>query len=161
MPNKSTEQLSEFLMNSGITVASPELAIGHEMTFLSGPKRTVVVHFAETDFPVHFKKTIEAILSIEAGWFLVPREGTFEASSFKKRELSLLIDQLISHLPHLTNVGEDLYIIGESGEVLVSYDHHFKDEGLGIGFSVIEKAGLLLVVLNELGCELDLISDQS
>ena len=113
------------------------------------------------DFPFYTRFSNVRKISYVIGWFLVPRESTFAASTFKKRELSLLIDQLISHLPHLTNIGEDLYIIGESGKVLVSYDHHFKDEGLGIDFSSIEKAGLLLGLLNELGSELDLISDQS
>ncbi len=129
------------------------------MSFLSWSKRILVVYFSEIDFPVHFKKTIEVILSIESEWFLVPREGAFAASDFNKQELSLLTDQLISHLPYLTNVGEDLYIIGESRKVIVSYDHHFKDEGLKIDFLDIEKAGLLLSLLNELNSELDLMSD--
>jgi hypothetical protein len=157
----NTEQLNEFLAKAGITVPSPELGIGHEIQFLKGPKRTVVVHFAETDFPVHFKRIMEVILSIEPGWFLVPREGVFTASTFEKRKLSLLMDKLIFHLPHLTNVGEDMYIVGQSGKVLVAYDHHFKEEGLGIDFSDIEKAGLLLGLLNELGSELELLSSKS
>ena len=96
MSNLNSEQLVEFLVKSGITVASPELSIGHEMSFFSGPKRTLVVHFSKNDFTFHFKKTIETILIIEEGWFLVPREGTFAASNFKKQEFSLLADQLIS-----------------------------------------------------------------
>lgn len=161
MSDISTEQLNKFLAKAGIAVAGSELDIGHELSFRNGPTRTIVIHFAESDFPVHFKKTMETILSVEPRWFLVPRESVYMASFFKNGELSLLIDRLISHLPSLTNVGEDLYLVGESGSIIVFYDHHFKEDGLEIDFSDIEKAGFLLSQLNELGSEVELLSNQT
>jgi len=53
-------------------------------------------------------------------------------------------------------VSDDLYLVSQSGDVIVRYDHHIYASGLTIYINNIIKSNELLVGLNTLGTELDL-----
>jgi hypothetical protein len=154
----SEEQLRKILAEAGISLAGSQLDTGNELSYRDDPARIIVVYFDETDIPGELSKTLEQILSVEPCWILVPREGTGSASVFEKPDIQNLIKRLISHLPKMNNVGEDLYLIGKSGKVFISFNHHMSEEGLGIFLSDVGVAGTLLSVLNEIGAELELFS---
>jgi hypothetical protein len=160
MPEINEEQLRKILAEAGISIAGSELDTGNDLSYKENPARIINVYFDESDIPGGLSKTLEQILSVEPCWILVPREGSGKASVFEKQDTQNLVKQLIDHLPKMNNVGEDLYIIGKSGNVFISFDHHLLEEGLGIFLSDIGTAGTLLGVLNEIGAELELFADR-
>jgi len=160
MPEINEEQLRKILAEAGISIAGSELDTGNELSYQENPARIINIYFDESDIPSGLGKTLEQILSVEPCWILVPREGSSKASVFEKQDTQSLVKQLIAHLPEMSNVGEDLYIIGKSGNVFISFDHHLPEEGLGIFLSDVGTAGTLLGVLNEIGAELELFADR-
>ena len=160
MPEIKEEQLRKILAEAGISLAGSELDTGNDLSYKENPARIIVVYFDESDIPDGLAKTLEQILSVESCWILVPREGTGSASVFEKQDTQSLVNQLIAHFPKMNNVGEDLYVIGKSGNVFISFDHHLTEEGLGIFLSDVGTAGTLLGVLNEIGAELELFADR-
>ena len=160
MPEINEEQLRKILAEAGISIAGSELDTENELSYKENPARIIVVYFDESDIPGGLAKTLEQILSVESCWVLVPREGSDKASVFEKQDIQSLVKHLIAQLPKMNNVGEDLYIIGKSGNVFISFDHHLLEEGLGIFLSDIGTAGTLLGVLNEIGAELELFADR-
>ena len=152
------EQLRKILAEAGISIAGSELDTGNELSYKENPARIIIVYFDESDIPGGLGKTLEQILSVESCWILVPREGSEKASVFEKQDIQSLVKQLIDHLPKMNNVGEDLYLIGKSGNVFISLDHHLSEEGMGIFLSDVEKAGDILSILNKCGAEFELFS---
>jgi hypothetical protein len=156
----NTEQLKKILAEAGISLAGSELDNGNEISYKENPARIIVVYFDESDIPDGLAKTLEQVLSVETCWILVPREGSGKASAYEQQETQSLIERLISHLPKMNNDGEDLYIIGKSGNVFISFDHQLPDQGLGIFLSDVGTAGTLLGILNRMGAELELFADR-
>lgn len=155
------EELSKIFKGAGMSTADPGLDMGLDLSFRKGPARVMVVYFDESDFPGLFRKTLEQIFSIEPCWLLIQREGSGQVLAFERPEFPDLIDRMNSHLPQLTHVGEDWYLMAKSGEVLVSFDHHLSEDGLTLSLSNVAKAGTLLQSLNEIGAELELFSERA
>jgi hypothetical protein len=158
MSEINQEQLRKILAEAGISIAGSELDTGNELSYRNDPERIIVVYFDEPDSPDELSKTLAQILSVESCWILFPREGSGSVSVYEQQETPDLIKRLIAHLPKMQHVGEDLYLIGKSGKVFISFDHHLPEEGLGIFLSDVEMAGALLSVLNEIGAELELFA---
>ena len=158
MSEISQEQLRKILAEAGVSIAGSELDTGNELSYQEDPARVIVVYFDESDIPEELSRTLEQILSVESCWILVPREGSDSASIFEKQDIQSLVKRLISHIPKMNHVGEDLYLIGKSGNIFISFDHHLSEEGLGIFLSDIGTTGALLSILNEIGAELELFA---
>src|SRR5215813_2755613 len=163
MDSVDHESLRKFLTRAGVKVADPALRIGRALTFASPPARTVVVHLGNaTD---HIAGIISIVLSIDATWFLIPRygaaaqlglvEGTSEvaAVTVAPSERGLLGRYLCERPMDLGATSTDIYVVGASGNILVTWDHHTADEGLTVGLRRVEDSNRLLVSLNDLGAE--------
>lgn len=161
----------EFCAKSKIEIAGSHLSIGNELSFQGSPWRTVVVYFAKSDFPAYFSELFLTVLKIESSWIFFPRYSYYdgfkihgnqyhdEALSFDRSELESFRDILVDYREADNYYkGCDLYVISESGDILITYDHHLEDTGLRIFLNDIEKTGKLLVALNALGAEVELYS---
>jgi len=149
-------------------MADPGTGIGAQLTYANGPRRTIVIHFAESDPAEYVENAMLKVLSLSDEWLLVPRYGTAvdlgfingntgaAAISFNLDERSRLATYLctrpIDHGAHTA----DLYAISDRGDILVTWDHHTAAEGLCIELLNIADATQLLVRLNEFGAELEL-----
>ena len=51
----------------------------------------------------------------------------------------------------------DVYLLGASGNVLLTWDHHTADDGLSVQLRRIEDSNHLLVSLNEIGTEMEIL----
>lgn len=148
--------------------SDPGIGIGREMSFVDNPQRHIVVHFGKNDLMQYWREVTDRILTLEQVWLLVPRYGDVTglhllgegiggaAVRFTGTERSTLSNYLCTRSMDLGSVSTDLYVLAESGKILVTWDHHTEDEGLSIQFRGISDATKLLVSLNELGAELEL-----
>lgn len=161
----------EFCAKSKIEIADSNLNIGQYLSFKDSPWRTLVVYAIRNDIPTYLQELFLTILETESSWLLCPRyryhgglnhhgnQYHDEILSFDCSELNSLRDILVDYWEARNFCyGDDLYIISESGDILISYDHHLEDTGLIIFLNDIEKTGKLLVVLNTLGAEIQLYS---
>ena len=160
MKNIREQGWLDFIDGSGIRMADPNGPTGAELGYLDGPIRILEIHFADTDFPDKLIQTLDALFSVQTGWFLFRRFGEFPVQFYEENELPILKKYLVDELGNITNIGEDLYLVGKTGDVYFFYDHHFTDQGLGIFTKKIEIAKELLILLNEIGSELELFSPQ-
>jgi len=164
----TSEEIEEFLVESGIKVADPKLGIGRELTYVKPPLRTVVLYIAETDSIEYVSDTVSLVLNIEEEWLLLTRRGSasnlnlietnndFPAIRFKKEELPTLVKYLCTRATSPETFSADLYIISESGGTIITWDHHSSDEGISIQFQDVSSASKVLCNLNEFGAELEL-----
>ncbi|WP_156906860.1 hypothetical protein [Desulforegula conservatrix] len=151
-------KIMEIIDNAGICISTAAAGVGRELAFSKGLKRTVVIHFADTDFPGNVKKTLGVILESESQWFLIKRYGDLEVKQFTVSELPTLLSFLISVYSRIKLENDDLYIIGANGKAFLSYNHHMFSNGLPVFLSDVSVASTLLLRLNELGAEFELFS---
>jgi hypothetical protein len=159
------ESLQEFLAKANMAVADPARHIGRQLAFARPPARTVVVHLG--DAADHVAKVLSIVLSSDGAWFLIPRYGTaaqlglveakaeVAAVSFAPSERTFLARYLCERPMDLGSTSADLYALGASGSVLVTWDHHTADEGLTVELCRVDDSNRLLVSLNELGAEME------
>ena len=153
------EQLRESCRRANLAVADQSLGIGRELTYREGPRRTIVVHFAHSDFPAGFEATLGALISLESSWTIVPRYQEGAVAEYDTSELPALISRCVAHLPWAApDKSDDLYLIGKSGTALIAYDHHGLDDGMPIFLLNTESAEDFLTVLNQRGAEFELFS---
>ena len=119
----SQNAISEVGDRARIAVADPSL-IGRELTYREGPTRPIVVHFVEFDFPDTVKDTLVGVLRFDDQWILLNRHGMFKSAEFTKHEVMSIVDMLIETYPKVNREGGKQYLLGKSGNVLVSDDHH-------------------------------------
>src|SRR5262245_1190604 len=134
----------DFLAQAGIEKADPRSGIGKQLTYTKGPRRTIVIHFAESDAREYVETAMQTVLNVEDEWLLVPRhgsasdlgliEGDEDASAvlFGPNERSRLGKYLCTRPMDLGAHTSDLYAISASGHILVTWDHHTADEGLDV-----------------------------
>jgi hypothetical protein len=151
--------LNGFFEEAGISTPVEKQNIGRDLYYANGPKRTVVVQFAETDFPENISKTLESICSIQADWFLVTRFGSGKATKYVKSGHATLVKRLIQAWPQLHDIGDDIYLVSGDGKALLLFGHHMREDGMSILFNDIEKAGLLISKLNIIGAEFEFYSN--
>lgn len=151
-------EFSEICDRAGIKISAPSLGIGRELTYLSGARRTIIVHFAESDFPDFWKKSLFNIFSLKPSWILINRYGDFDGQRFLTTELDHFVKVLAEKYIVVSQTYDDLYIVSDDGQMIVSYSHSMLEEGLVLFISNIDLAGEALVCLNALGSELELIS---
>jgi hypothetical protein len=154
-------EFSEICDSAGIKIPAPSLGIGRELTYLSGARRTIIVHFAQSDFPGVWKNSVFKILSLKPSWILINRFGDFEGQKFLTTELDNFVDVLAEKYIAVSKTYDDLYIVSDDGQMIISYSHSMLEEGLVLSTSNIDLAGEVLVCLNALGSELELISISS
>ena len=80
-------EFAEMCSLAGIAITDPSLGIGRELTYRDNPARTIVVHFAQSDFPETWKTTMSGVLQLEPQWVLVSRHGAFRARQFTEDEV--------------------------------------------------------------------------
>jgi hypothetical protein len=151
-------EFAEICHRAGIVTADPSLGIGRELTYRDDPAHTIVIHFLESDFPETRKVTMGSILKIEPQWILVNRHGVFRARQFSVNEVDSLIDLMVESYPKISREGDDQYLVGKEGKILISYGHHMFDNGLALYTNDVQVTSLILVRLNELGAEIELFS---
>jgi hypothetical protein len=151
-------EFAEICNRAGIVIADPSLGIGSELTYRDDPARTIVIHFLESDFPETWKITMDGILKLEPRWILVNRHGVFRARQFSENEVDSLIDLMVESCPKIRHEGDDQYLVGKEGKILISYDHHMFDNGLVLYTNDVQATSVILVRLNELGAEIELFS---
>jgi hypothetical protein len=164
----TSNELDEFLVESGVEVADQKLGIGRELSYMKPPLRTVVLYIAETDSIEYVSDAVSLILNNEEEWLLLARRGSatnlklletktdFPAIRFKKEEFATLVKYLCTRSTSPGSFSADLYIISESGRTLITWDHHSSDEGISIQFQDVSSASKVLCSLNEFGAELEL-----
>ena len=153
------EELNDLCRRSALTVADRSRGIGRELTYHDGPRRTIVVHFVESDFPMNLQIDLKALLSVEESWTVVPRYEDGALAVYETAEFSSLVGRCVAHPPWLERgENDDLYLIGNSGRVLIAYDHHLMGDGMPIFLSEVEMATAVLSLLNQQGAELELFS---
>lgn len=157
----SYEIIEKLCKKSALSIAGKELGIGREISYINSPIRTVVVRFIDSDYPNIVRKTLQSILSIEEEWFLINRYGLLSAKKYIVSSAAPLAETLIRNWSKVVQKGDDVYLIGASGTVLLSFDHHIIDDGMAIYLSDIQKTGNLLSKLNVLGSEFELFSKHS
>jgi len=167
MQSVPDEELRSFLAKAGIEMATPSSNIGAQLSYRPGARRTIVVQFAETDNWEYVSEVLSAVLSIEDTWVLIARYGSVvqlglannaegaAAVRFNGDENSTFVTFLRPDLKNPRTITRDLYAIGASGEILVTWDHHTFQDGLSVEFSDIARSSRLLTGLNALGAELE------
>ena len=157
----------DFCENSNIDLPDRKLNIGRELTYRDSPLRTIVIHVVESDSNKYILKLFDTILSIERFWILTPRftyndrlkirgvKYQEESITFEPSEKEELCEYLLNHRDNLRSIVDDLYLLGESGNVIMLYDLHMEADGLPIFLNDISQAGKLLLNLNSLGAEFE------
>jgi hypothetical protein len=154
----SNEQLKQFLSKSGVYVSDEALSIGREFTYSSALKRTVVVLFVDSYFPATVRATLTAVCEIADEWVWVDRFGEDTGIKYSTNERPDLINKLVETWPQLHCIQDDISLVSGDGKALLLFNHHILENGMPIFFSDIEKAGLLLSRLNEIGAEFEFYS---
>ena len=161
------EELHALLAKAGIEMAPPSSRIGAQLSYRPYARRTVVVQFGEQDTPEYVSHVLLVVLSVEAVWLLTARYGSVSefgllensakmaAIRFDAGEHEVLERLLSPEPPHTRTIVRDLYIVGASGHILVTWDHHTFQDGLSIEFSDVPTSSRLLTSLNKLGAELE------
>jgi hypothetical protein len=163
-------RLRELFASAQIDVASNPALVGNELTYRVSPPRVIVIHLGETDSPEYCVELMSRVLQADEAWILVTRYGSIadlglmpglddaKALAFGALERRELATYLCTRSTALSSVSADLYVIGGSGNTLITWDHHSADEGIEVALQSVSAAGRLLVSLNELGTELELFS---
>jgi len=162
-------EADDFLAKSGVKVADSWLGIGRELTYANHPLRTIVLYIAKSDTYEYISGVISLILNFEEEWLLFSRhspasdlsliESATDCASirFSKEEVSSLVSYLCTRATDPETFSADLYIIGKSGKILITWDHHSSDEGIAIQFQDIDDASRVLCSLNDFGAELEVL----
>jgi hypothetical protein len=161
------EQLHEVLARVKVHAADPERGIGRELTYRPSPLRALVIHFGESDSPDYVTRVLSIVLSSRESWLLIPRRGPAsglgisdvleaEALAFGPSERGRLCAYLCERDTSLSSAAADLYVLSADGDVMITWDHHTADEGLGIDLRDVNTASRLLADLNSVGVELEL-----
>jgi hypothetical protein len=151
--------LNDFFEEAGLSIPAEKQGVGRDLHYAIGLKRTVVVQFAEADFPDNISKTLVSICSIDSDWFLVNRFGSYNATKYVKSAHATLVNRLIQAWPQLHDIGDDIYLVSGDGKALLLFGHHMREDGMSIFFNDIEKAGLLISKLNVIGAEFEFFSN--
>lgn len=172
MKTIESSQFKVFCNQSGICIADPKLNIGMELTYCNNPLRTIVVHIIEADIPEHLIEVLRLLFTQDTSWLVVARFGfnaewgiPFSANekataiSFEALEAEKLPALLSNHMPRLRSLRDDLYVLGHSGNIILTFDHHI-DEGMEISINDIDVAARILVGLNSAAAEVELFSKQ-
>ncbi len=145
----------EFIDRAGIVVPAPASAFGGGLRYKEEAQRTLVIHFTDDDIPIRLSKTLKTLLTVQDGWYLFPRTGAMPVPLYEGEDIPKLQHQLVQEFGNMAFEDNDLYVFGASGDVYLSYDHLFMDEGLNIYLQNIELANSLLVLLNKLGSKVE------
>jgi len=157
----------QFLARTGIRVSDPERGVGRELIYRDRARRTVVVYVGENISREHVARIVSVLLSSQDSWLLIPRYGPASSLGFGSvpPEADALVcraaerDDLCAYLctrDMHSSVSCDLYLVGASGTVLVTWDHHTSVDGLEINLGDVDETGSLLAKLNTIGAELEL-----
>ena len=161
-------RLRQLFTRAHIEAADVTAGIGQELRYRDNPRRVIVIHLAETDSLEYRIELVSRVLEMDEEWVLITRYGSIgdlgllpgvddaAGLSFEAVERQALATYLCSRSTHLAAISADLYVLGSSGNALVTWDHHSADEGITVDLQSVSDAGRLLVSLNELGAELEL-----
>jgi hypothetical protein len=164
----STADFDYFCKLANIAVPEPQFGVGRDLAYQESPLRTFVVHFTDPDMPDSFIKVLNKIFSLEKTWVLAARykflkewdmpiaAENSDALLFEHREMPKLPLLLSDHLKNLKSVKDDLYVLGNSGKLIIKLDHHLMEEGLKLYFNSIDFSNRLLTGLNTLGAEMEI-----
>ena len=160
-------ELHQFLASVALNIAAPERGVGRELSYRPSALRTVVIHFGPDDSSDYVREVVSILLSFDDSWLLMARHGSAsqlgdlttqddaEALTFASAERHRLCDYLCTREMRLGSVSQDVYVLSEDGNMLVTWDHHTEDEGLQVDLRDVERANELLVALNTLGAEVE------
>jgi hypothetical protein len=171
MKPATADSCRALLERSGIVTAAPHLGIGNELHYAAGARRTVVVQFGDADTSSYLGEVAMVVLGLEDEWFLMTRYGEpadlgliacEEAGAIACPATSchVLAEYLSTRPGGAGEISADLYVLSQSGEILITWDHHTASDGLQIQLLDIGKTSRLLVALNELGAEFEVYYDQ-
>jgi hypothetical protein len=160
MKTLNQNDISEICGYSGIHISDSMLGVGRELSFCDTLCRIIVVHFIESDFPSHVQEVIASILQQNTQWILLNRHGELQAKEFNKDDVASILEFLIGIYPKVQREGDDLYLFGKNGKLLVLYDHNLFSDGMTIYLTEIELTNTLLTQFNALGVELELFSGE-
>src|SRR5829696_9181997 len=137
-------RLGELFARAQIEAADAAAGIGQELRYRGGARRAVVIHLAETDSIEYRVEIMARVLAMDDAWVLITRYGTIgnlglipdvenaAGLSFPATERHALARYLCSRATELASVSSDLYVLGCSGDTLVTWDHHSADEGITV-----------------------------
>jgi len=160
--------LDEFLTKAAIEAAAPERHIGRELIYRPPARRTIVVHFGPNDSAVYVSAVVSLLLASQESWLLVGRYGPAsqlgdlttdagaEALVFDATERERLCRYVCARDMRMSSASQDIYLVSADGNVLVTWDHHTEDEGLGIDMRDVRQSNALLTDLNRFGAELEI-----
>jgi hypothetical protein len=163
-------RLHAMLARAEIDVAADTARVGKELSYRSGPRRTIVIHLGDTDSREYCVELMTRVLEADDTWVLLTRYGSVaglglitgvenaEALEFATSERAALAQYLCSRSTRLDSISADLYVLGRSGEVLLTWDHHSADEGISVELQSVATSGRLLAALNDLGAELEVFT---
>ena len=154
----SLEELGKVCDRSGIELGVEGGPIGRQLRYVAAPERTIVVHFAESDWPATVKRVLEVIAALEAEWILFHRHGALQAHRFSTGAERELAEIMVGHFTVVESELDDLYLLAESGSMFVAFDHHLREEGLAMEFGSIDLASRVLCALNEIGSEIEVFA---
>ncbi|QPJ61919.1 MAG: hypothetical protein G3M70_08545 [Candidatus Nitronauta litoralis] len=158
MKSIDQKQWQEFVDKSGMVMPGKGPFIGPALSFKDPATRKMVIHFTDRDFPVGFSRKLGVLLSGQEAWYLFPRKCFFPIELYETNEISNLKHHLVQEWCKLLDDEHDLYVVGASGDVIISYGHLFMDEGLKVFIQNPELAETLLALLIDSGANAELIS---
>jgi hypothetical protein len=160
-------EVREFLLKADIAAGDRELDIGRELHYHRSPRRTVVIHFSVSDSLDYISQIVSIVLSAQDSWLLIPRYApasklavssgfpVADALRFGAGDREQLCGYLCTRDMGPGAVSSDLYIVGGNGHIIVTWDHHTRDEGLSIDLRDVSESSKLLAGLNDLGAEME------
>jgi len=141
--------LNAVLARSGLQAKSLSSPVGREISYRDGPLRLIIIHLLAADPLRYTRNVVSAVLRLDDQWFLTTRygpvnhlglvagEGEIAAIKFEVSESQKLVDYLCSRSMDIGSTSTDLYLIGDQGKVLVTWDHHTTDEGLVVALKSV------------------------
>lgn len=139
-------------------------------SFIVKSNRIMCVYIGAKYAKEYVENIFKLILEIDRCWFLVPRcsfnefrfnENTYDIKilKFERVDFTILSSSLCDYLDKLRCVSDDVFLINQKNNIIVSVSHHFQDEGIIVEFSEKSKCSKLLSSFNEIECQIELFSN--
>lgn len=161
----SVKDIEKMLQAAGVS-STDYINDDSRLLELSKTTRYLKVWVGEGYTPAFVAEILSLVLQLDTSWLLLPRFGDASelgfaevgegarAIAFDVPDYPFLADYLSTY-PHARAVYSDLWLVGGTGNVLFSWDHHAAPDGLDVSLRLVADASRLLVSLNELGAEIE------
>lgn len=137
--------------------------------FLNNNSRTIVFYLGDITNSNYISIVFKIILKLAKVWYVFPRTSfnnlTFSGKSFQNYILSFnhkdfdnLAISLFGYINHLQGVGDDIFLINQENDIIVSISHHLNEEGISVEFTNKTKCVRLFNHFNDISCQLEFYS---